>query len=135
MTSAPIRDPLADHLLTPENAAFPLIDYQPAQIAAAYSMDHALLLRSAVSTVRTIKTFGIPVVHSTDNVAVGLGPTLPELAGLLADDKPLDPTTVNSSRRTVEPARVHSSAAPCLAAKCRIVKRMVFTSHPQGVLV
>ena len=22
MTSAPIRDPLADHLLTPENAAF-----------------------------------------------------------------------------------------------------------------
>ena len=29
MTSAPIRDPLADHLLTPENAAFLLIDYQP----------------------------------------------------------------------------------------------------------
>ena len=30
MTSAPVRDPLADHLLTPENAAFLLIDYQPA---------------------------------------------------------------------------------------------------------
>ena len=28
MTSAPIRDPLVDHLLTPENAAFLLIDYQ-----------------------------------------------------------------------------------------------------------
>ena len=25
MTSAPVRDPLADHLLTPENAAFLLI--------------------------------------------------------------------------------------------------------------
>ena len=96
MTSAPIRDPLADHLLTPENAAFLFIDYQPAQLAAVHSMDHALLLKNAVSTVRTIKTFGVPVVHSTVNVASGQGPTLPELADLLTDDKPLDRTTVNS---------------------------------------
>ena len=97
MTSAPIRDPLADHLLTPENAAFLFIDYQPSQLAAVRSMDHALLLKNAVSTVRTIKTFGVPVVHSTVNVASGRGqPTLAELAGLLADDKPLDRTTVNS---------------------------------------
>ncbi len=96
MTSAPIRDPLADHLLTPENAAFLFIDYQPSQLAAVRSMDHALLLKNAVSTVRTIKAFGVPVVHSTVNVASGQGPTLPELAGLLAEDKPLDRTTVNS---------------------------------------
>ena len=96
MTSAPVRDPLADHLLTPENAAFLLIDYQPAQLAAVRSMDHALLMKNAVSTVRTIKAFGVPVVHSTVNVASGQGPTLPELAGLLAEDKPLDRTTVNS---------------------------------------
>jgi nicotinamidase-related amidase len=96
MTSAPVRDPLADHLLTPENAAFLLIDYQPAQLAAVRSMDHALLMKNAVSTVRTIKAFGLPVVHSTVNVASGQGPTLPELAGLLAEDKPLDRTTVNS---------------------------------------
>src|SRR5207245_4098144 len=38
---------------------------------------------------------GVPVVHSTVNVASGQGPTLPELAGLLKD-KPLDRTTVNS---------------------------------------
>src|ERR1700737_2982422 len=96
MTSAPIRDPLADHLLTPENAAFLLIDYQPSQIALVRSMDHELLLKNAVSTVRTIKAFGVPVVHSTVNVASGQGPTLPELAGLLAEDKPLDRTTTNS---------------------------------------
>ena len=96
MTSAPVRDPLADHLLTPENAVFLLIDYQPAQLAAVRSMDHALLMKNAVSTVRTIKTFGLPVVHSTVNVASGQGTTLPELAGLLAEDKPLDRTTVNS---------------------------------------
>jgi nicotinamidase-related amidase len=59
-------------------------------------MDHELLVKNAVSTVRTIKTFGVPVVHSTVNVAAGQGPTIPELAGLLAGDKPLDRTTVNS---------------------------------------
>jgi nicotinamidase-related amidase len=96
VTSAPIRDPLADHLLTPDNAAFLFIDYQPSQLAAVRSMDPALMLRNAVSTVRTIKAFGIPVVHSTVNVASGQGQTLPELAGLLTDDKPLDRTTVNS---------------------------------------
>lgn len=64
MTSAPVRDPLADHLVTPQNAAFLLIDYQPAQLAAVRSMDHALLLKNAVSTVRTIKAFGVPGKHS-----------------------------------------------------------------------
>jgi nicotinamidase-related amidase len=96
MTSAPVRDPLNDHLLTPQNAAFLFIDYQPSQLATVRSMDPALLVKNAVSTVKTIKAFDVPVVHSTVNVASGQGPTLPELAGLLADDKPLDRTTVNS---------------------------------------
>ena len=96
MTSAPIRDPLNDHFLTPQNAAFLFIDYQPSQLATIRSMDPALLLKNAVSTVKTIKAFGVPVVHSTVNVASGQGPTLPELAELLTDDKPLDRTTVNS---------------------------------------
>ena len=34
-----IRDPLGDHLLTPQNAALLVIDYQPSQIAAVQSMD------------------------------------------------------------------------------------------------
>ena len=97
MTSAPVRDPLSDHLLTPQNAAFLLIDYQPSQLAGIHSMDRDLLLKNAVSTVRTIKTFDIPVVHSTINVATGRGqPTLSGLAELLTDDKPLDRTTTNS---------------------------------------
>jgi nicotinamidase-related amidase len=97
MTSAPVRDPLADHLITPQNSALLLIDYQPAQVGSIRSMDRDLLVKNAVSTVRTIKAFGVPVVHSTVNVASGRGlPTIPELAGLLDDDKPLDRTTVNS---------------------------------------
>jgi nicotinamidase-related amidase len=109
MTSAPVRDPLAGHLLTPENAALLLIDYQPAQLAAVRSMDHDLLVSNAVSALRTIKTFGIPVVHSTVNVASGQGPTLPELAGLLTDDQPLDRTTVNSWEDTEFVQAVHAT--------------------------
>ena len=97
MTSAPVRDPLADHLLTPQNAAFLLIDFQPQQLTAVHSMDRALMVQNAVSTARLIKTFGVPVVHSTVNVATGREqPTIPELAGLLAGDQPLDRTTINS---------------------------------------
>jgi hypothetical protein len=55
MTSAPVRDPLADHLITPQNAALLLIDYQPSQLAGVRSMDRDLLVKNAVSTVRTIK--------------------------------------------------------------------------------
>lgn len=110
MTSAPVRDPIADHLLTPENAAFLFIDYQPAQLDAVRSMDHELLTKNAVSTVRTIKTFGVPVVHSTVNVANGQGPTLPEVAGLLTDDKPLDRTTVNSWEDIEFVQAVHATA-------------------------
>jgi nicotinamidase-related amidase len=97
MASQAVRDPLADHLITPQNAAFVLIDYQPEQLAAVRSMDHELLLKNAVSTVRTVKAFDVPVVHSTVNVASGqVQPTLLELAELLKDDPPLDRTTVNS---------------------------------------
>jgi len=39
MTSQPIRDPVADHLITPQNSAFLLIDWQPDQISTVRSMD------------------------------------------------------------------------------------------------
>ena len=110
MTSAPVRDPLSDHLITPQNAAFLLVDYQPSQLAGIHSMDRGLLVKNAVSTVRTIKAFEVPVVHSTINVASGRGqPTLPELAGLLTGDKPLDRTTTNSWEDIEFRAAVHAT--------------------------
>jgi hypothetical protein len=35
MTSLPIRDPVGDHLLTPQNAALVVIDYQPSQFGGS----------------------------------------------------------------------------------------------------
>ena len=97
MASLPVRDPVGDHLLTPQNAAMFLIDYQPSQFAAVRSMDPDLLLENIVSTVKTAKAFGVPIVHSTVNVASGRGqPTVPELAELLEDNPPIDRTTLNA---------------------------------------
>ena len=49
MTSAPIRDAGADHLITPQNSALIVIDYQPSQLAAVRSMDHDLLVTKTSS--------------------------------------------------------------------------------------
>jgi nicotinamidase-related amidase len=92
-----VRDPLADHLLTPQNSALILIDYQPSQLSAVRSMDRDLLIKNAASIVKVAKVFGIPIVHSTINVQTGRGkPTLPPLAELLADNTPIDRTTTNA---------------------------------------
>jgi nicotinamidase-related amidase len=110
MTSQAIRDPLGDHLITPQNAAFVLIDYQPEQVGTVRSMDHDLLVENAVSTVKTVKAFGVPVVHSTVNVASGqTHPTVPELAELLEDDPPLDRTTINAWEDTEFVEAVHAT--------------------------
>jgi nicotinamidase-related amidase len=97
MSTATKRDPRADHLITPENAALIVIDYQPSQVAAVRSMDHDLLLKNMVSTAKIAKTFGLPIVHSTVNVASGRQkPTVPELAQVLEGNTPIDRTSLNS---------------------------------------
>jgi nicotinamidase-related amidase len=97
MASLPVRDPVGDHLLTPKNAVVIVTDYQPVQFAGVQSIDRDLLLENIVSTVKTAKLFGVPVVHSTINVATGRGqPTVPELSELLEDDPPVDRTTTNA---------------------------------------
>jgi nicotinamidase-related amidase len=97
MSTGTRRDPRADHLITPENAALLVIDYQPSQVGSIRSMDSSLMVKNVVSTVKTAKAFGMPIVHSTVNVASGRQkPTVPELAGLLEGNAPIDRTTINS---------------------------------------
>jgi nicotinamidase-related amidase len=97
MASLPVRDPVGDHLLTPQNSALVLIDYQPPQFSAVNSIDRDLLLENIISTVRTANAFGIPIVHSTINVATGRSEsTVPRLAELLQDDPPIDRTSTNA---------------------------------------
>jgi nicotinamidase-related amidase len=107
MASLPVRDPVGDHLLTPQNAALVVTDYQPFQFSEVQSIDRDLLLENIVSTVKTAKPFGMPIVHSTINVATGRGqPTVPELAELLED-------TLRSAARPPTRGRTPTSSRPC----------------------
>jgi nicotinamidase-related amidase len=96
MTSEPRRDPVTDHLLTPENAALVVIDYQPSQVQAVTSIDRELLVDNIVSVARLARTFDLPVVLSTVNVANGQGPTIPELKAVLSDSTEIDRTQLNA---------------------------------------
>ena len=69
MTSAPVRNPLAEHLITPQNAVLLLIDYQPSQLAGVHSMDRDLLVKNAVSAVKTIKTLACTARQPASNPA------------------------------------------------------------------
>jgi nicotinamidase-related amidase len=110
MASAPIRDQIGDHLITPLNAALVLIDYQPSQFGTVRSMDTDLLRKNIVSTVKAARVFGLPIVHSTVNVASGQQqPTVPELAELIEDSPPIDRTSVNSWEDTDFVAAVHAT--------------------------
>jgi len=97
MTSHPKRDPHADHLITPENAALIVIDYQPSQFTVIRSMDTELLRRNIMSTVKTGKAFGLPIVHSTVGVTGGRSQsTVAALAELLVDSPPIDRSSINA---------------------------------------
>ena len=96
MTSEPVRDPITDHLLTPQNSALVVIDYQPSQLQAMTSMDRELLVDNIVSVARLARTFDLPVVLSTVNVATGQGHTIPEIKAALPDTPEIDRTTINA---------------------------------------
>jgi len=48
MTSQSIRDTAKDHLLTPQNSALVIIDYQPVQVTSVASMDRRMLVNNIV---------------------------------------------------------------------------------------
>ncbi|AOY94688.1 hydrolase [Cupriavidus sp. USMAA2-4] len=97
MASEPIRDPLKDHLLTPQNAAFVVIDYQPVQVNSIASMDRQLLVNNIVGTAQAALAYKLPIVHSTVNVKTGLNkPPIPQLAKVLKDHPTYDRTSINS---------------------------------------
>ncbi|WGS17323.1 MULTISPECIES: hydrolase [unclassified Bradyrhizobium] len=97
MPSEPIRDPKADRLLTPQNAAFIIIDYQPVQVNSIASMDRQLLLNNIVGCAKAAVTYGLPIIHSTVNVETGLNkPPVPHIRKVLAAYPTYDRTTINS---------------------------------------
>lgn len=97
MTTGIMRDPKTDHLLTSENAALVLIDYQPGLVDGVKSQSRESLINNVVALTKAAKLFGMPIVLSTVGVTAGYQEvTVPELKELLPDVKVVDRSTVNA---------------------------------------
>ena len=97
MTTQKTRDPKTDHLLTSENAALILIDYQPQLVDGAKSIDREVLINNVVAMAKGAKMFDLPIVLSTVGVNAGYQEdTIEELQAVLSDVEAIDRTAVNA---------------------------------------
>lgn len=98
MTSyATVRDPVSDHLLTPQNAAVLIIDYQPVQVSSIASRDKRQLVANITALARIAKLYQLPVVLATVNVSTGRNqPTIHQITEVLGDVPVIDRTSINA---------------------------------------
>lgn len=97
MSSYAMRDPQNDQLLTPENAALVIIDYQPTQINSVNSMSRKQLIDNIVTVAEMSKSYNMPIVLSTVNVQTGVNKeTIPSLLNVLKGVPSFDRTSINA---------------------------------------
>ena len=97
MSSYPIRDPKSDHLLTPQNAALLIIDYQPIQVNSINSTLRKPMAENMITVAKMVMSFKMPVVLSTINVNTGMNKeTISILKDVLPGVPSCDRTTVNA---------------------------------------
>ena len=98
MTSyATVRDPVSDHLLTAQNAAVVIIDYQPVQVSSIASRDKRQLVANITALARIAKLYRLPVVLATVNVSTGRNqPTIHQITEVLGDVPIIDRTSINA---------------------------------------
>jgi len=97
MTSEAIRQPKTDQLLTPENSALIIIDYQPVQVSSIRSMPREELVFNITSVAKAALNYNLPIIHSTVNVASGRNkPPIKELQDVIGHLPTYDRTSINS---------------------------------------
>ncbi|WP_428413369.1 hydrolase [Pararhizobium sp.] len=91
------RDPIGDHLLTPQNAAVIIIDFQPVQVSSIASRPKRELVANITALARIAKLYEMPIILSTVNVQTGRNqPTIHQITDVLSDVQPIDRTSINA---------------------------------------
>jgi nicotinamidase-related amidase len=74
-----------------------VVDYQPVQVNSIASMERQRLVSNIVRTVKAATLYGVPIVHSTVNVATGINkPTIKAVRTLLEHLPAYDRTSINA---------------------------------------
>lgn len=93
----PIRDPKTDRLLTPENCALVLIDYQPEQYRTVTSSSVDEINLNVIALCKLARAYDIPVIVSTVGVDMGVNTgTATEIMAELPGVREIDRTGVNA---------------------------------------
>lgn len=91
------REPNTDQLLTPQNAALIIIDFQPVQVSSVASRAKRELVANITALSRIAKLYRLPVVLSTVNVNTGKNqPTIHQITDVLTETKAIDRTAINA---------------------------------------
>ena len=83
-------------MLTPQNSAIALIDYQPAMYQGVQSHDRLTPMNNVQVLAKAAKLFKIPTVLSTVAKDSFSGPFMPEVTDLFPDQDIIDRTSMNS---------------------------------------
>jgi nicotinamidase-related amidase len=83
-------------MLTPDNSAIALIDYQPAMYQGVQSHDRLVPFNNVQVLAKAAKLFKIPTVISTVAADSFSGPFMPEVIELFPNYKVIDRTSMNS---------------------------------------
>ena len=83
-------------MLTPQNSAIALIDYQAAMYQGVQSHDRLVTFHNIQVLAKSAKLFKIPTVLSTVENASFAGPFQPEVTDLFPDQQVIDRTSMNS---------------------------------------
>lgn len=93
----PIRDPKTDHLLTPQNCAVVLIDYQPEQYRTITSSTRDEIDLNVIALCKLARAYDIPVIVSTVGVDMGVNTgTAEEIMAELPGVTEIDRSGVNA---------------------------------------
>ncbi|MEL6300052.1 MAG: hydrolase [Pseudomonadota bacterium] len=83
-------------MLTPENCAIALIDFQPAMYQGVQSHDRLSVMHNVQTLARAAKLFKVPTILTTVAKDSFSGPFMPEVTDLFPDHEIVDRTSINS---------------------------------------
>jgi nicotinamidase-related amidase len=87
-----------DHLLSPDNAALLIIDYQPVQVNSINSMNRSELIRNVKTVIKLADLYKLPIVLSTVNAHNSLNAeTIPSIKNAIDSSVPsYDRSSINA---------------------------------------
>ena len=96
MSRLDIPETEIESLLTPENCALALIDYQPQPVFHIQSIDRQLLINNVTGLAKTARLFEIPTIVTTILANEFAGPLLPELREVFPESQVIDRRSLNA---------------------------------------